>query len=91
MAAVNHYIEESVAIYLQRDPDGTDAWVLDPATLGGPLESNYEEPEIGNCECNRHFACKAVADRMVEVSLPDAEDVMRMLADALGFTVEAKV
>lgn len=30
-----HYIEESVWVYLMRDWDGTDRWVLDPVTVDG--------------------------------------------------------
>ena len=47
----SHYIEESVWVYLMRDWDGADRWVLDPVTVDGyGLDSGLENG-VRNSEC----------------------------------------
>lgn len=88
--AGTHYIEESVQVYLMRDPKGTDTWVIDPATIDGMgLSSNYDEIQNPECRCEQPDECAATVARMENVDLPDAEELLRMLADALGYTVTA--
>ena len=86
-----HYIEESVAVYLERDPNGENKWVIDPTTLDPcGLESNLEEPENGNCECGDEKACHAAHGDMSELPLPNGEELFLLLADALGYHVLRK-
>ncbi|WP_301851087.1 hypothetical protein [Rhodococcus pyridinivorans] len=82
-----HYIEEAVRVYLMRDLDGKDKWVIDPASFGEPLHSDYDEPLATECLCDRADDCTATVSRMKDVSLPDGSELMYMLAEALGYTV----
>ena len=47
-----HYIEDSLSVYVMRDLDGADKWVLDPSVFGESLYTSYEKPETGNCQCD---------------------------------------
>lgn len=83
-----HYIEESVSVYLMRDPDGVDDWILDPTTVSGEaLDSTLEHgPEIGNCECGQSSECARIAAQMGSVAaLPNGHQLLVMLAAALGY------
>jgi hypothetical protein len=83
-----HYIEESVAVYLQRDPKGTDTWVLEDPD--GGLDTNYDDgPEWRNCECGASDDVhREVAERMEKKApFPDLEDLFHMMAKSLGYTV----
>ncbi|MCX5046225.1 hypothetical protein OG921_23930 [Aldersonia sp. NBC_00410] len=84
-----HYIEEAVRVYLMRDLDGTDRWVIDPTTFGDPLFSDYADhgPVRDECQCGRPDECAAVVARMLKVTMPDGEELLHMLAAALGWTV----
>lgn len=83
-----HYIEEAVRVYLMRDLNGTDAWVIDPSSFGESLCTDYDEGlESGNCLCGKPDECEAVKGRMAMANLPDGEELMHMLADSLGYTV----
>lgn len=85
-----HYVEESVAVYLMRDPAGADRWVIDPTALDGwGLDSTYDSyPSNTECECQDKSDCDKTADRMgAEVGTPSGEELMFMLADALGYTI----
>ncbi len=83
----SHYIEDSLSVYVMRDLGGTDKWVLDPSTFGESLYTSYEKPETGNCQCGKPEECEAAALRMGMASTPDAEELMHMLADHLGYTL----
>ncbi|MET4614080.1 hypothetical protein ABIC28_005093 [Rhodococcus sp. PvR044] len=87
-AAVNgtHYIEEVVRVPLMRDLDGINLWVLDPAALDLAPESDYDGPQNRECRCGQPEECAVVVNEMAEESLPDAEELMHILATALGFT-----
>lgn len=86
-----HYIEEVARVYLMRDLGGTDAWVIDPASFGEPLYSDHEDGPVNpECRCERPDECEAVVDRMREVVLPCGEELMHMLAAALGYAVTKK-
>lgn len=80
-----HYIEESAAVYLQRDPKGTDTWVLEDPD--GGLETNYDEgPQWRNCECGASDEeHEAVAERMEKAPYPDLRDLLNMLAEHYGY------
>ena len=83
-----HYIEESVKVYLMRDPEGRDRWVIDPSTLDGyRLDSDLDYPMGENCECADQAECERVAARMAAAHLPDGHQLLAMLADALGYTL----
>lgn len=81
-----HYIEESVKVYLMRDPHGRDRWVIDPSTVDGhTLDSDLDYPEAGNCECGNDHDCGRTAARMAAAHLPTGHDLLLMLADTLGY------
>ncbi|PCK23277.1 hypothetical protein [Rhodococcus qingshengii] len=83
-----HYIEGAVQVYLMRDLDGTDAWVVDPSSFGESLYSDHDKGlENGECRCGNPAECEAVKIRMAMANLPDGEELMHMLADSLGYTV----
>nr|WP_250776434.1 hypothetical protein [Rhodococcus sp. MSC1_016] len=88
-----HYIEESVWVYLMRDWDGTDRWVLDPVTVDGcGLDSGLEDgARNSECMCDNKAECNAIRERMDKVYLPTAEDLMHLLAASLGYTVTKAV
>ena len=84
-----HYIEEAVSVYLMRHPS-QDRWVIDPLTIDGcALDSTHDTyPSNVECQCGQGDAvCTAVRDRMSHYPLPSGEELMVMLADALGFQV----
>ena len=85
----SHYIEESVWVYLMRDWDGTDRWVLDPVTVDGyGLDSGLEDgARNSECMCEDQAECNAIRDRMDRAALPTATDLMHLLADSLGYTL----
>ncbi|MYV32001.1 hypothetical protein GQ649_32915 [Rhodococcus sp. DSM 6344] len=86
-----HYVEEAVRVYLMRDLDGSNTWVIDPTTFGEPLYSDYDDgPVIEECQCERPDECAGVVKVMSGIGLPDGEELMWMLADGLGYSV-AKV
>ncbi|WGJ88292.1 hypothetical protein [Gordonia sp. SMJS1] len=84
-----HYIEEAVSVYLMRHPT-QDRWVIDPLTIdGGALDSTHDTyPSNVECHCGQDDAvCDTVTNRMAEQPLPSGEELMVMLADALGYQV----
>lgn len=83
-----HYIEEAVSVYLMRHPS-QDRWVIDPLTIDGcALDSTHDTyPSNPNCRCEDEPVCDTVTNRMAEQPLPSGEELMVMLADALGFQV----
>ena len=84
-----HYIESSVKVYLMRDPEGLDRWVIDPSTIDGYcLDAiNDDMPINEECCCEDHTNCDRALSRMAAAFLPTGEQVMLMLADALGYTI----
>lgn len=46
-----HYIEESVWVYLMRDWDGEDKWVLDPVTVLAPGVSGIVSSPVVPVSC----------------------------------------
>ncbi len=82
-----HYIEETVRVYLMRDLAGTDTWVIDPTCFGDALPSEYDDPQNSECRCETPDECADIVGRMDKVGLPDGEDLMFMLAAALGYTL----
>ena len=84
-----HYIEEAVSVYLMRHPS-QDRWVIDPLTIDGcALDSTHDTyPSNVECQCGQDDAvCDTVTNRMAEQPLPSGEELMVMLADALGYQV----
>jgi hypothetical protein len=81
-----HHIEESVAVYLHASPDGTSWGICDSATDGHALDSNYDRgPLIESCECDDTDTCRAWVATLRKQPLPDAEQLLHLLADALGY------
>lgn len=84
----SHYIEESIWVYLMRDWDGTDRWVLDLTVDGYGLDSGLENgARNSECLCEDQAECNAIRDRMDRATLPTADDLMHLLADSLGYSV----
>ena len=84
-----HYIEEAVSVYLMRHPS-QDEWVIDPLTIDGcALDSTHDTyPSNVECQCGHDDAvCDTVTNRMAGKPLPSGEELMVMLADALGYQV----
>ena len=83
-----HYIEEAVSVYLMRHP-AEDRWVIDPLTIDGcALDSTHDTyPSNSECRCEDEPVCDTVTNRMAEQPLPSGEELMVMLADALGYQV----
>ncbi|QIK50243.1 hypothetical protein G8C36_23245 (plasmid) [Gordonia terrae] len=84
-----HYIEEEVSVYLMRHPS-QDRWVIDPLTIDGcALDSTHDTyPSNVECQCGQDDAvCDTVTNRMAGQPLPSGEELMVMLADALGYQV----
>ncbi|WP_346923054.1 hypothetical protein [Glutamicibacter creatinolyticus] len=82
----SHYVEGAVRVYLMRDLADTDKWVIDPASFGSSLELD-DEIINSECQCEKPQECDAVRTRMHHAEQPDGEELMHMLADALGYTV----
>jgi len=84
-----HYIEESVNVYLRLDDQG-QKWIVDSQALVDTLESDYDDgPLNGECPCSSETACEAVREHAaVNVGLPDAEELMIMIAEALQYSVK---
>lgn len=83
-----HYIEDAVRVYLMRDLSGIDKWVIDPASFGESLPSEWQEGILSDeCQCANPAECDAVRLRMVMVDRPDGEELMHMLADSLDYTL----
>ncbi|QYA99721.1 hypothetical protein I1A62_00590 (plasmid) [Rhodococcus sp. USK10] len=89
LARGTHYIEESIWVYLMRDWDGVDRWVLDPVAVDGcGLDSGLENgARNSECMCEDREACDAIRDRMDRAPLPSADDLLHLLADSLGYTL----
>lgn len=84
-----HYIETGVKVYLMRDPEGLDRWVIDSSTVDGyPLDSTHDSlPTNEECCCQDEDACHRTLSRMAAALLPGGEQLMFMLADTLGYTL----
>lgn len=85
-----HVIEDAVSVYLMRDPDDQDRWVVAPLALdGSPLFSTHEGyPSNDECACDDKATCNAVLTRMTQSGLPTGEELLHLLADALGYTLQ---
>ncbi|WP_241031635.1 hypothetical protein [Rhodococcus koreensis] len=60
-----HYVEESIWVYLMRDWDGIDRWVLDPVTVDGcGLDSGLDGARDSECMCEDKDECNAIWDWM---------------------------
>lgn len=84
-----HYIEESVNVYLRLDDKG-QKWIVDSQALDYALESDYEDGPLNQgCPCSSEGACEAIRQHAAaNVELPDAEELMIMLAEALQYSVK---
>jgi hypothetical protein len=96
LAAQPHKIEEAVRVYLVADFT-TGRWVPDSATLDGyELFSDYEDGPLREaCECgdeNGHAPdCDAFRKRAAdEFGLPDAHDLLLLLAEAYGYDLKPR-
>lgn len=58
-------IEEAVRVYLMRDLDGSNTWVIDPTAFGEPLYSDHDDgPVSEECQCERPDECAGVLKAM---------------------------
>lgn len=81
-----HYLEGVVRVYMMRSLDDSDTWVIDPASIGDEALLGDEDVENGECPCDRPDECKAAVERMEQLFMPSAEELMHMLAAELGYT-----
>lgn len=85
-----HYIEETVQVYLRLSADGT-RWLVDGAAVDGcSLDSVLDRPRNSECPCNQRQDCATERHCAESVDLPNAEGLMRMLADTLGYELTKK-
>ena len=63
--------------------------MIDPLTIdGGGLDSTHDTyPSNSECRCANESVCDTVTNRMAGHPLPSGEELMVMLADALGYQV----
>ena len=76
----SHYIEESIGVYLMRDWDGTDRWVLDRCRWAdtGWTRAPRTCPQQ-RAHVRDQAACDALRDRMDGAALPTAKDLLHCL------------
>lgn len=81
-----HYIEESVDVSLRLDDKGEN-WIVDGAAFGG--EGLYTVLQTGarneQCLCGTEEECEKVRAYADTLPMPDGEELMLMLARALGY------
>ncbi|WP_052071044.1 hypothetical protein [Rhodococcoides fascians] len=89
-----HYLESDVRVFLRRN-SANAGWLIDGATTDGyGLETSYERVEDRECACEfldeggtRTPEHVAATDAAEHAGLPDAEELLHLLADALGYTL----
>ena len=88
---MHHKIEETVKVYLLWD-DQAGAWVIDPLTCDGAQLDGLERGAYINCAdldvADDHGGCEAEADRANIAPLPNADELLRLLAGQLGYSVQ---
>ncbi|QYB00663.1 hypothetical protein I1A62_06960 (plasmid) [Rhodococcus sp. USK10] len=87
LARGTHDLKESFWVYLMRDREGIDRWVLDPVTVDGcGLDSGLGDGARNTeCMCEDEDECDGVRDRMDR--LPSVDDLLHLRAESLGYTV----
>lgn len=82
MAEGDHYIEESVQVYLRWEGG---RWVSDTPVGMGELESVIAGGARNEaCECGSPDECREVVRRANDVPLPDAAELAALLCEALA-------
>ena len=87
-----HYLEGACVVYLRRNSANT-AWLIDgPTTDGYGLDTSHPEDDLvfdtDECPCGhtpRENEAKHVAAVDAVQSLPNADELVHLLADALGY------
>ena len=83
--ADRHYIEEIATVYLKLTSDG---WAVDGPALDGYALHGYDAgPISANCECGDKPECEQLVAEAEQLPLPTAEQLLGLLASALGYTV----
>lgn len=95
-STMKHKLEQTAKVYLLWDSEA-QAWVVDPLTYdGGALDGSEDGvgvlcENLPDDEWAAHGeyspACDAEADNADRAGLPNAEELLRMLAQALGYTL----
>lgn len=79
-----HDVEDSVRVYLHANEDGTEWEICDTTNDGDSLFSDYDGgPLTEGCECEDEETCKARRDRLAGENLPNAPELLKMLAEKL--------
>ncbi|MDJ0403952.1 hypothetical protein QNA23_10705 [Rhodococcus erythropolis] len=86
-----HYVEESVLVYLRLD-DKSEKWIVDGSSIDGCAldTSNEDYPFNGDCTCENEEACTAALEHARKTRVPTGDELMHMLAEALGYTLTKK-
>jgi hypothetical protein len=82
--AAPHCVEHSVTVYLRLDDTGR-RWIVDGQTVDGAALDAYGDLHVSNCPCTDQAACSAVADAADKLPLPNAWELLHMLAAALDY------
>ena len=93
---MKHKLEQTAKVYLLWDSE-TQAWVVDPLTCDGMALDGSEDGVGVVCEnlpddewaAHGEYspACDMEADNADRAGMPDAEELLHLLAQALGYTV----
>ena len=87
---MRHKIEEAVRVYLVLDelPDGRLRWVIDDPSVDGMALFGYDSGALNeDCNCDRPAECERMREAGDQIELPDGLDLMRLLAEKLGFRI----
>jgi hypothetical protein len=79
-----HHVEDAVRVYLHANEDGTGWEICDTTNDGDSLFSDYDGgPLTEGCECEDEVTCKKRRDGLAGEYLPNAPELLKMLADKL--------
>jgi hypothetical protein len=90
-----HHIEERPGVYIHANRDGTGWELCDFSLADQGLFGLDNGASNDGCECGDHPGgdrpeCEAWKTRLDALPLPSGEDLMHMLAAALGYSVTSK-
>jgi hypothetical protein len=79
-----HFIEQTVKVYLRLADDGT-RWIVDGPTVDGyPLDSALDGgASRSECGCGRPHDCRRALEHANQLPLPTATEPIAMIANAL--------
>lgn len=85
-----HYLEQTAQVYLRRNATNT-RWLIDGSSLDGyGLDGDHDDVQNCECPCERETECEAARDRADKAPLPNAIELLHLLAEALGYEAHKK-